>query len=75
MGVCTVVRSRASSGVVRLSWVVGPRSPSGVRRGLVLGGVGVLVVVVVVVVGYLPCWVASAPAFVVVTGCDRAGGG
>jgi len=55
---------------------VGPRSPSVVRRGLVLGGVGVLVVVVVVVVvGYLPCWVASAPAFVVVTGCDRAGGG
>ena len=50
MGVCTVVHSWASLGVVRLSWVVGPRSPSGVRRGLVLGGVGVLVVVVVVVV-------------------------
>jgi hypothetical protein len=75
MGVCTVVRSRALSGVVQSSWVMGPRSASGVRCGLVLGGVGVLVVVVVVVVGYLPCWVASVPAFVVITGCDRAGGG
>jgi hypothetical protein len=82
VGVCTVVHSQASSGVVRSSWVVGPRSASGVHHGLVLGGVGVLVVVVgvvvVVEVTYLVRWLqhqCSSSSLIAIAQAAVSGGG